>query len=173
MWQKESIADAMRLSSRAGACGRWETEGSVACGVAHQVYALDAASGGLLWHVDTGGARWTAPAVEGWGPVFVGSLGDRKVRVADPPGRLTVAVVAPCCGRARAGDAVSRGILLRGCHATHLLCDCKLRGLKIPMAPMLFFFSGSRPHPWGCTKPTQGGCVLRGNRSLGRDSRSC
>ena len=62
--------------------------------VAHQVYALDAASGGKLWEFATGGFVDSSPAVVG-GMVFVGS-DDNKVRAADPPGRLTTAGVRTC-----------------------------------------------------------------------------
>ena len=77
-----------------GACGRWDTEGSVTCGVAHQVYALDSASGEMLWEFTTGFYVHSSPAVLG-GTVFVGS-NDNKVRGADPPGRLTAVGVWPC-----------------------------------------------------------------------------
>ena len=66
-------------------CGRWDTEGSVACGVAHQVYALDAASGGKLWEFETGDLVNSSPTVDP--TVYVGSIGDTKVRGVDPPGR--------------------------------------------------------------------------------------
>ena len=76
------------------ACGRWDTKWSVAGGVAHQVYALNASSGGKLWEFETGAAISSSPAVVG-GTVFVGS-NDRKVRGADPPKRLTTAGVRTC-----------------------------------------------------------------------------
>jgi len=59
-----------------------DAEGSVACGVAHQVYALDAASGGKLWEFATAGVVLSTPAVVG-GKFSVGSTGDTKVRVVD------------------------------------------------------------------------------------------
>jgi outer membrane protein assembly factor BamB len=72
----------------------WDTEGSVACGFANQVYALDAASGGKVWEFWTGSLVYSSPAVVG-GTVFVGS-NDKKVRGADPPGRLTTAGGRTC-----------------------------------------------------------------------------
>ena len=82
----------MRGDSNPGVgCGRWDTEESVACGVAHQVYALDAASGDKLWEFETGDGVVSSPAVVG-GTVYVGS-NDNKVRGADPPGWLTIAGV--------------------------------------------------------------------------------
>ena len=93
--QRGRTADAMRLRSRGGgAYDRWDTEGSVACGVAHQVYALDAASGGKLWEFATGGDVISSPAVVG-GKIFIGSR-DSKVRVADQPGRQATARVRTC-----------------------------------------------------------------------------
>ena len=62
------------------------------------MYALDAASGVKLWEFETGGSVYSSPAVVG-GKVFVGSYDgydDGKVRVADPPGRLTTARVTTC-----------------------------------------------------------------------------
>ena len=61
----------------------WDTEEGIACGVAHQVYALDAASGDKLWEFETGKSIHSSPAVVG-GTVFVGSA-DHKVCGADPP----------------------------------------------------------------------------------------
>ena len=94
MWKIESTADAMRPTGRGGACGQWDTEGSVACGVAHQVNALDAASGSKLWEFKTGYAVHGLPAVVGE-TVFVASM-DGKVRGANPPGRLTAAGGRTC-----------------------------------------------------------------------------
>jgi hypothetical protein len=93
VWRKEITADAKRSKPRE-TCGRWDPEGSVACGVAHQVYALKASSGGKLWESWMGGAVYSSPAVVG-GTVFVGS-NDYKVRGADPPGRLTTAGGRTC-----------------------------------------------------------------------------
>ena len=90
---REITADAKRSKPRE-TCGRWDTEGSVACGVAHQVYALDAASGDKLWEFFTGNDVCSSPAVVG-GTVFIGS-DDGKVRGADPPGRLTTAGGRTC-----------------------------------------------------------------------------
>ena len=58
------------------------------------MYALDAASGDKLWEFETEGPVQSSPTVVG-GTVYVGS-NDNKVRVADPPGRLTTAGVRTC-----------------------------------------------------------------------------
>ena len=73
---------------------RSDTEVSVACGFAQQVYALDAASGETLWAFRTENWVSSSPAAVG-GMVFVGCH-DYKVRAADPPGRLTTARVTTC-----------------------------------------------------------------------------
>ena len=78
----KSTADATDCDAQA-ACRRWDTEGSVACGVARQVYALDAASGDKLWEHETPGPVTSSPAV---GPtIYVGSIGETQVRLVDPP----------------------------------------------------------------------------------------
>jgi outer membrane protein assembly factor BamB len=82
----------MRCDGEAGEGGGWwDTEGSVACGVANQVYALDAASGVKLWEFETGRDVNSLPAVVD-GTVVVES-GAAGVSVADPPGWLTEARV--------------------------------------------------------------------------------
>ena len=46
------------------------------------MYALDATSGDMLWEFETGGDVYSSPAV---GPtVYVGSIGDTKVRLVNP-----------------------------------------------------------------------------------------
>ena len=50
------------------------------------MYALNASSGDKLWEFETGGEVLSSPTVVGE-PVYVGSVGDTKVRGSDPPDR--------------------------------------------------------------------------------------